>query len=81
MKPGDLLHVTRAASPQFVRPIRFRLIRVLELATYEGWIWLEGYELNARGDATRRREIYVQKAGLRKLSSTIPHQGRQKTRA
>lgn len=40
---GDLLHVTRAAGPQFVRPFDFRLIRALDWTTFDGWIWLDGY--------------------------------------
>ncbi|TDC43175.1 hypothetical protein [Micromonospora sp. KC213] len=72
---GELFYVTRRASPQFVKPIYFRLIRVLDLSTYQGWIWLDGYELNAAGDATERREIYVQKEGLKRLR-VIPRQYR-----
>ncbi|MEV5818387.1 hypothetical protein ABUL04_21755 [Micromonospora harpali] len=66
---GDLLHVTRAASVQFVRPIFFRVIRVHEdWHTYHGWLWLDGYEVDARGDAVARRSIFVQPAGLRRLA-------------
>ncbi|MGC4773117.1 hypothetical protein ACLQ25_29620 [Micromonospora sp. DT44] len=69
-KSGDLLHLTRAASVQFSRPFFFRLIRVLEdRITYDGWVWIEGYELDARGEAVARREPFVQPAGLRKLST------------
>ncbi|MFF3853005.1 hypothetical protein [Micromonospora sp. NPDC002575] len=66
-RSGDVLHVTRAASVQFLKPIMFRVIRVLDWPTYDGWMWLEGYELNAAGDAVSRRSIYVQAAGLRQL--------------
>ncbi|WP_320067166.1 hypothetical protein [Micromonospora sp. RTGN7] len=60
-----LLHLTSAASPQFVRPIFFRLIRVhADWITYYGWIWLDGYQLDAKGDAVARRSIFVQEAGL-----------------
>lgn len=66
---GDLLHVTSAASVQFVRPILFRVIRVHEdWHTYHGWLWLDGYEVDARGDAVARRSIFVQPAGLRRLA-------------
>lgn len=64
---GDLLRLTRAASVQFVRPIMFRVIRTLDWTTYDGWAWLEGYELNAAGDAVARRTIFVRLAGLRRL--------------
>ncbi|SBT49931.1 hypothetical protein [Micromonospora auratinigra] len=63
-RSGDVLHVTRAASVQFLRPIMFRVIRVLDWPTYDGWLWLDGYELNATGDAVNRRSIFVQQAGL-----------------
>ncbi|MFI6133145.1 hypothetical protein [Micromonospora sp. NPDC051141] len=64
-KAGDLLHVTRAAGPQFVRPFGFRLIRALDWTTFDGWIWLDGYQLDERGDAVARRSIFVMQSGLR----------------
>ncbi|WP_281899686.1 hypothetical protein [Micromonospora humidisoli] len=69
---GDLIQVTRTASVQFIRPIRFRVIRVLDWPTYDGWIWLEGYQLNARGEAVARRSIFVQPAGLVIQRRTAP---------
>ncbi|MER7164632.1 hypothetical protein ABT336_00945 [Micromonospora sp. NPDC000207] len=70
VRAGDVLHVTRTASVQFVRrPILFRLIRVkAEWLTYAGWVWLEGYELNRKGEAVARRRIFVKWAGLRLVS-------------
>ena len=68
-RSGDVLHVTRAASVQFLRPITFRVIRVHDWPTYDGWVWLDGYELNATGDAVNRRSIFVQSAGLRHLQA------------
>ncbi|WP_431974738.1 hypothetical protein [Micromonospora haikouensis] len=66
LRAGTLLYVTRAASPQFVQPIFFRLIRVhADRITYHGWTWLDGYQVDARGDAVARRSIFVQPAGLR----------------
>ncbi|GLY23046.1 hypothetical protein [Micromonospora sp. NBRC 101691] len=62
---GDLVLVTRAASVQFVTPIMFRVIRVLDRVTFDGWIWLDGYQLDRKGDAVARRSIFVQPAGLR----------------
>ncbi len=50
---------------QFAKPILFRVIRVLDRPTYDGWIWLEGYQIDNRGDAVERRSIFVMKAGLR----------------
>lgn len=65
---GDLLCIGRAASVQFVKPIMFRVIRVLDWVTYDRWVWLEGYQLDAKGQAVERRQIFVQPAGLRKIA-------------
>jgi hypothetical protein len=64
-RSGDVIHVTKAASVQFSAPMLFRVIRVHDWPTYEGWIWLDGYELNPSGDAVERRSIFVQASGLR----------------
>lgn len=66
-KAGDLVQVTRAASVQFVEPIRCRVVRVLDWITYDRWVWLDVYQLDDRGDAVARRSIFVQPAGLRVL--------------
>jgi hypothetical protein len=42
----------------------FRVIRVHDWSTYNGWAWLDGYELNSVGDAVERRSIFVQISGL-----------------
>jgi hypothetical protein len=68
---GDILHVTRDASVQFMRPMMFRVIRVLDWQTYDGWMWLDGYQLNAAGDAVERRSIFVQRAGLKLLGDRL----------
>ncbi len=65
---GDIVHVTRDASVQFLRPMMFRVIRVHDWKTYDGWMWLDGYQLNSAGDAVERRSIFVQEAGLKKLA-------------
>ena len=66
-KPGDVLHVGSDASVQFCgdRALIFRVIRVCDRPTYEGWVWLTGYSLDKAGNAVDRREIFVQRAGLR----------------
>ena len=69
-RSGDILHVTRAASVQFIEPIIFRVIRVHDWPTYDGWVWLDGYELNTTGEAVERRSIFVQIDGLRYASAT-----------
>ncbi|MFF3867316.1 hypothetical protein ACH4T9_21500 [Micromonospora sp. NPDC020750] len=65
LKAGDVLYITAVCSVQFVRPMMFRLIKVrTDLITYDGWVWLDGYQLDAKGEAVARREIFVQPAGL-----------------
>ncbi|MGW1057772.1 hypothetical protein [Micromonospora rubida] len=70
--PGDVLYLTRAASPQFVRPITVRVIREMKNQhTYHGWTWVEAYELNAAGDAVAKRELFVLREGLRRLAVPV----------
>jgi hypothetical protein len=66
-RSGDVIQVTKAASVQFSSPMLFRVIRVHDWPTYEGWVWLDGYELNASGEAVERRSIFVQVGGLRQV--------------
>jgi hypothetical protein len=63
-RSGDVLRVTRAASVQFSEPMMFRVIRVHDWQTYDGWVWLDGYQLNAAGDAVERRSIFVRVDGI-----------------
>jgi hypothetical protein len=63
-RAGDVLRVTKAASVQFIEPMLFRVIRVHDWPTYDGWAWLDGYQLNTAGDAVERRSIFVQLQGL-----------------
>ncbi|MBY8870717.1 hypothetical protein K7640_02530 [Micromonospora sp. PLK6-60] len=74
LQAGDLVRVTRAASVQFVNPIMFRMIRVLDWPTYDRWVWLDGYQLNDKGEAVARRSIFVQPAGLiiRRRTAPVP---------
>lgn len=65
-RSGDVIHVTREASVQFASPMLFRVIRVHDWSTYDGWTWLDGYELNSAGEAIDRRSIFVQVAGLQR---------------
>ena len=67
-RSGDVLHLTRAASVQFIEPILFRVIRIHDWTTYEGWCWLDGYELNAAGDAVERRSLFVRIDGIRQVN-------------
>ncbi|MEV0153358.1 hypothetical protein AB0H57_06385 [Micromonospora sp. NPDC050686] len=70
LKAGALLHVGARASVQFGQPFNFRLIRVLDWVTYDGWVWLDGYQLNDRGEA----------AGLRMGAVAIPRRRAAKQR-
>ncbi|WP_433127858.1 hypothetical protein ACQPWW_33900 [Micromonospora sp. CA-240977] len=73
MTAGDVVLLTTDASVQFLRPICVRIIRELpERITYDGWVWIEGYELNAAGDARARRELYVRREGVRLVRSHPP---------
>lgn len=67
-RAGDIVHVTREASVQFLKPIMFRVIRVHDWPTYDGWMWLDGYQLNSAGDAIERRSIFVQHDGLKMMT-------------
>ncbi|WP_431905644.1 hypothetical protein [Micromonospora carbonacea] len=73
LKPGDVLYITAACSVQFTKSMMFRLIKVRhDLVTYDQWIWLDGYQLDAKGEAVARREIFVLRAGLMLQRRTAP---------
>jgi hypothetical protein len=59
-----LVRLGRATSVQFGVPILFRVIRVHDWPTYDGWAWLDGYELNEQGEAIERRSVFVLVAGI-----------------
>lgn len=67
-RSGDVVLLGRAASVQFVRPIRVRVIRQLDWPTYDGWCWIDAYQLNDAGDATERRSLFVLAAGVEYLT-------------
>jgi hypothetical protein len=75
-KSGDVLRVTSAASVQFMEPISFRVIRVHDWQTYDGWVWLDGYQLNSAGDAVERRSIFVRVDGLQGYSGSAGSRSR-----
>lgn len=71
LKAGDVLHLTRDASPQFTRPIWVRVIRELpDRHTYDGWLWFEAYELGSAGRAVAKRELFVRREGVRRLATS-----------
>jgi hypothetical protein len=49
----------------------FRVIRVHDWQTYDGWTWLDGYQLDSGGDAVERRSIFVQIDGLQHGQATL----------
>lgn len=61
---GEVLRLTRAASPQFNEPISIRVIRVMQWPTYTGWKWIEAYELDSVGEAVDKRMFFVRLDGL-----------------
>ncbi|OKI62413.1 hypothetical protein [Micromonospora sp. CB01531] len=72
-EPGDLLRIDGRASVQFAGgcALTFRVVSVCDRPTYAGWVWLTGYVINRRGNATAKREIYVQLAGLRRATAPL----------
>ncbi|MCX4474330.1 hypothetical protein OOK41_29160 [Micromonospora sp. NBC_01655] len=52
-----------------MKPIVFRVIRVHDWPTYDGWLWADGYQLDRRGDAVARRSLFVMAAGLQWLNN------------
>ncbi|MET7948172.1 hypothetical protein [Micromonospora sp. NPDC005324] len=75
MRAGDLIRLSRSASPQFVRPITVRVIRELtDRHTYHGWTWIEAYELGPDGSARAKRELFVLREGVDLLASGQPGQ-------
>lgn len=79
LRPGMVLRVDACASVQFAgaRALRLRLVSVDGRPTYDGWVWLTGYVLDRRGQATAKREIYVRRAGLHLGSPPTPVQARR----
>ncbi|MEW2145519.1 hypothetical protein AB0869_22160 [Micromonospora vinacea] len=63
---GDVVLIGSACSVQFSgeRALRLRLVSVGGVDPYDGWVWLTGYVLDAKGTATDKREVYVQRAGI-----------------
>ncbi|GIJ75730.1 hypothetical protein SAMN05443287_103642 [Micromonospora phaseoli] len=75
--PGAYL-LTREASPQFCEPIVVRVIRQLDRPTYDGWAWVEVYQLDRHGDATVRRSLFLMPAGMRPVTVTpVPYAQRR----
>jgi hypothetical protein len=65
-----MLRVSRAASVQFTESFTFRVIRVHDWQAPDGWVWLDGYQLDGSGEAVERRSIFVRPTGLRALNAS-----------
>jgi hypothetical protein len=63
-RPGQIVQIGRPASVQFNQPFPFRVIGVNPKTTCEGWVYLDGYQLNIRGEAIERRTLFVQLNGV-----------------
>lgn len=72
LRAREVVWVGADASCQFAsgRGFWFRVIRVEDRPTWEGWAWVDGYELlgGPCGQAHARRTVYVRVAGLRRPS-------------
>lgn len=64
---GEIVLLSAAASVQFSadRAILLRVTRVDKRPTYDGWIWLAGYQLDRRGNAVSKRDVFVQIEGIK----------------
>ena len=79
-RSGEVIRVTREASVQFASPLLFRVIRVHDWSTYDGWAWLDGYELNSIGEAVDRRSIFVQIGGFQRAHLSVSRHGTPRAR-
>ena len=66
VRSGEVVRLGRAASVQFAHPIVVRVIRVHDWSTYDGWVWLDVYELDADGWAVDRRSVFVRADGIQR---------------
>ncbi|MFI5936362.1 hypothetical protein [Actinoplanes sp. NPDC051494] len=68
VRVGDVVMVGRSASVQFAGASAFayRVVDVDGRPTYDGWVWLDGFQLDRQGRPVQRRKIFVREAGLRR---------------
>lgn len=65
LRAGDVILLDRHASVQFGQEeIRLRVIRE-QAAQTDGWVWIDGYQLDDHGAALERRSVFVQHDALR----------------
>ncbi|GLZ01626.1 hypothetical protein Acsp02_88770 [Actinoplanes sp. NBRC 103695] len=74
LDPGDLVELTASASVRFAdsRALRLRVTHADPRPTYSGWVWLHGYSVDQDGTVIEQREVFVQLAGLRRISTIRP---------
>ncbi len=65
--PSDKVLINRDVSVQFRKPFVFAVIRVEPWATYDGWAWITGYQLDDNGVSVDRRTLFVQPDKLMKV--------------
>ncbi|MGW3619494.1 hypothetical protein [Micromonospora arida] len=72
--PGDVVFLGSACSVQFTgdRALLLRVMSVGEVDPYNGWMWITGYVLDAKGMAKAKRELYVMRAGVVIQRRTAP---------
>ncbi len=67
VSPGDVVHLRERDYQHPTGPLRLRIARVrLDLSIwYDGqWVWLEGIEIRADGQAGPHRQVLVRVAAL-----------------
>lgn len=86
LRAGAIYLLNRSVSAQFSQPILVRHVRVdlpETRRTYDGWAWIDVYQLNTEGQAVEKRSLFVQPARMREYTPapapTIPHQTRRTT--
>ncbi|MBA3488905.1 MAG: hypothetical protein H0T78_05045 [Longispora sp.] len=71
--PGDVVRLTKSASPQFGRPITLRVTKVSDRrSSVYGWAWIEGYVLDTSGNAITKRSVFVNLSGLASQITSRP---------
>lgn len=69
-RTGDVVRLDKRASRQFsMCPILLRVIAIRDWQTYDEWVWLDGYEINSRGAAVRRRTLFLHIPGIRVVAA------------
>ncbi|MEV6524203.1 hypothetical protein AB0M43_19815 [Longispora sp. NPDC051575] len=63
--PGDVVRLTKSASPQFGKPLLLRVTKTEgRRSSVYGWAWIEGYVLDNSGNAVTKRSVFVNLNGI-----------------